>query len=195
VRPTTRRAARPLPLPCDGHLGDRHVLATNRGQADERGLGAGHDPGADPRVADPAHTGAAPVRAPGDLWRDRSASRGRPRAVPARGGIPQLAPIHSQGVYATLAAAERRIAHAITKLAVDTLQHLTTRPGWENRLRLVLAAVRGLALTEQVEPRTSPPVAAWRRDASTLRVRHWAFFPPYFQTCAMQPLPVNRRVL
>lgn len=56
-------------------------------------------------------------------------------------------------LYARLVPLERRIARAISELARDFGSELITVPGWEGQMQLSLAAVRGLALTEQFEPR------------------------------------------
>jgi AcrR family transcriptional regulator len=56
-------------------------------------------------------------------------------------------------LYARLVPLERRIAHAIGDMAREFGDELITVPGWEGQMQLALAAVRGLALTEQFEPR------------------------------------------
>jgi AcrR family transcriptional regulator len=56
-------------------------------------------------------------------------------------------------LYARLVPLERRIARAIGELAREFGGELIEFPGWERQMQLALAAVRGLALTEQFEPR------------------------------------------
>ena len=69
-------------------------------------------------------------------------------------------------LYMRLAEAERRMAREITKLAVEAVGELTTRADWEGRLRIMLAAVRGLALTEHFEPRCNDSPTPGLRHAS-----------------------------
>lgn len=64
-------------------------------------------------------------------------------------------------LYERLAESERRIARAVTELAVETLGDLAEDPGWQRRLLLALTAVRGLALTERFEPRAAPQSDLW----------------------------------
>ena len=64
-------------------------------------------------------------------------------------------------LYERLAATERRIAREIGRLAAQSIGELQGRAGWEGRLLVVLAAVRGLALTERFEPRTEPQGDPW----------------------------------
>jgi AcrR family transcriptional regulator len=64
-------------------------------------------------------------------------------------------------LYERLAVAERRIARAIGRLAAESMGDIRARAGWEGRLLLALAAVRGLALTERFEPRTEPQGDPW----------------------------------
>jgi len=64
-------------------------------------------------------------------------------------------------LYEPMAVAERRIARAITELAIEALGDLTTTPGWENAVLLALAAARGMALTERFEPRAEPRPESW----------------------------------
>ncbi len=56
-------------------------------------------------------------------------------------------------LYPPLAAVEHRVARAIGQLTRELSGELAERPDWERRVQLALAAVRGLALTEQFEPR------------------------------------------
>jgi AcrR family transcriptional regulator len=56
-------------------------------------------------------------------------------------------------LYARLVPFERRIARAMAQLAGKFGAELTSVAGWEARTQLALAAVRGLALTQQFEPR------------------------------------------
>jgi AcrR family transcriptional regulator len=72
------------------------------------------------------------------------------------------------GLYMRLAEAERRMAHEITKLAVEAVGELTTRADWEGRLRIMLAAVRGLALTEHFEPRMQRQPDPWPETRNAL---------------------------
>jgi AcrR family transcriptional regulator len=64
-------------------------------------------------------------------------------------------------LYARLATVEREIARAISRLAIETIGDLTDKEGWESRLRVALAAVRGLALNEHFEPRTESLPDPW----------------------------------
>jgi AcrR family transcriptional regulator len=64
-------------------------------------------------------------------------------------------------LYGRLAVAERHIARAIGRLAAESIGEIRTRDGWEGRLLVALAAVRGLALTERFEPRTGPQADPW----------------------------------
>jgi AcrR family transcriptional regulator len=57
-------------------------------------------------------------------------------------------------LHVRLAVSERGIARAIGSLATESLDEIQRQPGWEGRLLVALAAVRGLALTERFEPRT-----------------------------------------
>ena len=60
-----------------------------------------------------------------------------------------------------LAASEERIARSITELVVDAYRGVDAPAGWEGRLLIALAAVRGLALTENFEPRAKPRADPW----------------------------------
>jgi AcrR family transcriptional regulator len=64
-------------------------------------------------------------------------------------------------LYERLAVAERRIARAIGRLAAQSIGEMQDQPGWEGRLLVALAAVRGLALTEHFEPRTELQADPW----------------------------------
>jgi AcrR family transcriptional regulator len=64
-------------------------------------------------------------------------------------------------LYERLAVAERRIARAIGRLAAESVGDIRGQAGWEGRLLLALAAMRGLALMEQFEPRTEPQPDPW----------------------------------
>jgi AcrR family transcriptional regulator len=64
-------------------------------------------------------------------------------------------------LYERLAVAERGIARAISKLAAEALGDLRGQAGWEGRLLVALAALRGLALMEQFEPRTETQGDPW----------------------------------
>jgi AcrR family transcriptional regulator len=56
-------------------------------------------------------------------------------------------------LYARLVAVEHQLVGAISQLTRELSGELAQRPHWERRVQLALAAVRGLALTEQFEPR------------------------------------------
>jgi AcrR family transcriptional regulator len=64
-------------------------------------------------------------------------------------------------LYERLAVTERGIARTIGKLAADSIGEMQGQSGWEGRLLLALAAVRGLALTEHFEPRTETQGDPW----------------------------------
>jgi AcrR family transcriptional regulator len=64
-----------------------------------------------------------------------------------------IAAADDRELYARLVPLERRIARAIGELAREFGGELTSVAGWENRMLLALSAVRGLALTDQFEPR------------------------------------------
>ena len=55
-------------------------------------------------------------------------------------------------LYARLVAVEHHVAHAIGQLTHELSGKLAERPHWKRRVQLALAALRGLALTEQFEP-------------------------------------------
>jgi AcrR family transcriptional regulator len=57
-------------------------------------------------------------------------------------------------LYQRLVAGERRIARAITDLASEALGEVATGKDAERKLLLLFSACRGLALTEQFEPRS-----------------------------------------
>lgn len=71
-------------------------------------------------------------------------------------------------LYERLAVTERRIARAISKLAVESIGDLRGQVGWEGRLLVGLAALRGLALMERFEPRTEPRADLWPIARSAL---------------------------
>jgi AcrR family transcriptional regulator len=71
-------------------------------------------------------------------------------------------------LYERLAIAERRIARAIGQLAAETIGEVSAQAGWQARLLVALAAVRGLALTEHFEPRTEPQGDPWPRVRAAL---------------------------
>lgn len=56
-------------------------------------------------------------------------------------------------LYARLVPVERRIARATAELAQELGGELIAAPGWERGLLLALTTVRGLALSQQFEPR------------------------------------------
>ena len=64
-------------------------------------------------------------------------------------------------LYRRLAESERKIARAISELAVEALGDVTATRGWQDRVLLALTAVRGLALTERFEPRATPQSDHW----------------------------------
>jgi AcrR family transcriptional regulator len=64
-------------------------------------------------------------------------------------------------LYERLASAERRIARAVGRLAADSVGELRGQEGWEGRLIVALAAIRGLALMEHFEPRSEPQGDPW----------------------------------
>ncbi|MCW2992494.1 MAG: putative transcriptional regulator of the TetR family [Solirubrobacterales bacterium] len=64
-------------------------------------------------------------------------------------------------LYERLAESEERIARSITELAVGTFRELSGSGGWEGRLLVTLAAIRGLALTEHFEPRARSRPDPW----------------------------------
>ncbi|MDX6640958.1 MAG: hypothetical protein QOF12_1969 [Solirubrobacteraceae bacterium] len=64
-------------------------------------------------------------------------------------------------LYERLAESEERIARSITELAVGAFRELDAPAGWEGRLLVTLAAMRGLALTEHFEPRTRRRPDPW----------------------------------
>jgi AcrR family transcriptional regulator len=71
-------------------------------------------------------------------------------------------------LYERLAVTERGIARAIGRLAAESIGEMQDQAGWEGRLLLALAAVRGLALTERFEPRTEPRPNPWPIARSAL---------------------------
>ncbi|MHB8689658.1 MAG: TetR/AcrR family transcriptional regulator [Solirubrobacteraceae bacterium] len=56
-------------------------------------------------------------------------------------------------LYERMVPIERRIARATVELALSLAGDLTDLDGWERHMQLALTVVRGLALTEQFEPR------------------------------------------
>jgi AcrR family transcriptional regulator len=64
-------------------------------------------------------------------------------------------------LYVRLAITESRIARVISKLAAESVGDLQPQAGWEGRLLVALAAMRGLALMEQFQPRTEPQADPW----------------------------------
>ena len=71
-------------------------------------------------------------------------------------------------LYARLAVTERRLARAIATLAAESIGDMRARSGWEGRLLVALAAMRGLALMEQFEPRTEAQPDPWPIARTTL---------------------------
>jgi AcrR family transcriptional regulator len=72
-----------------------------------------------------------------------------------------IAAADDRELYEQLAVAERRIARAIGRLAAESLGDIRGQAGWEGRLLIALAVVRGLALMEHFEPRTEPQADPW----------------------------------
>jgi AcrR family transcriptional regulator len=64
-------------------------------------------------------------------------------------------------LYRRLAESEGEIARAIATLVVDVLGEVTDTAGWQERVLVALAAVRGLALTEGFEPRATAQSDLW----------------------------------
>jgi AcrR family transcriptional regulator len=64
-------------------------------------------------------------------------------------------------LYERLAVAERRMARVISKLAAASVGDMRPAAGWEGRLLVALAAMRGLALMEHFEPRTEAHANPW----------------------------------
>jgi hypothetical protein len=66
-------------------------------------------------------------------------------------------------LYDRLVAGERRIARAITAVAIESLGELAAGEDAERKLLLIFSACRGLALTEQLEPRKHRRREQWPR--------------------------------
>jgi AcrR family transcriptional regulator len=64
-------------------------------------------------------------------------------------------------LYERLAVSESRVARVISKLAAESVGDLRPQVGWEGRVLVALAAMRGLALMERFEPRTEPQADPW----------------------------------
>lgn len=71
-------------------------------------------------------------------------------------------------LYEQLVVAERRIARAITALALELVGQLASQACTEDLLILTLSACRGLALTEHFEPRSSRRRGQWTTLRSAL---------------------------
>ncbi len=71
-------------------------------------------------------------------------------------------------LYERLVSVERQIARAIARLTRELGGTLTDQPGFERLMTLALAAVRGLALTEQFEPRDRDRRQLWPQLRKTL---------------------------
>ncbi len=71
-------------------------------------------------------------------------------------------------LYERMIPIERRLARATVELALALAGDLTDRPGWERRMQLALTVVRGLALTEQFEPRGPRRRDPWPEMRATL---------------------------
>ena len=72
-----------------------------------------------------------------------------------------VAAADDEELYARLVPVERQIARAIAELAAEFGAGLTNVEGWEARLQMILATVRGLALTEMFEPRDGRRRSPW----------------------------------
>lgn len=64
-------------------------------------------------------------------------------------------------LYQRLAVAERRIARGIASVAAGSIGDLREQAGWEGRVLVAFAALRGLALMEHFEPRLEAPGDPW----------------------------------
>lgn len=64
-------------------------------------------------------------------------------------------------LYERLAMAERRMAREIATVAAESIGALDAPAGWEGRLFVALAALRGLALMERFEPRLERRPDPW----------------------------------
>jgi AcrR family transcriptional regulator len=71
-------------------------------------------------------------------------------------------------LYTRLVPLERRIARAVGELTEELGGELVRRERWESHLQLALAAVRGLALTQQLEPRGRARRNLWPELRGTL---------------------------
>jgi AcrR family transcriptional regulator len=71
-------------------------------------------------------------------------------------------------LYDRLVTVERQIGRAIGELVREFAGELAQRPNWENRVQLALAAVRGVALTQQFEPRGRAPRELWPQVRAAL---------------------------
>jgi AcrR family transcriptional regulator len=74
-----------------------------------------------------------------------------------------VAAAHEAELYERLVAGERRLARAITDLAIESLGELAAGEDAEGKLLLIFSACRGLALTEQLEPREHRRRDQWPR--------------------------------
>jgi AcrR family transcriptional regulator len=74
-----------------------------------------------------------------------------------------VAAVDEPELHRRLVAGERRIARAITDLASDNLGELVASRDLEGKLLLLFSACRGLALTEQFEPRAHRRRDQWPR--------------------------------
>ncbi len=71
-------------------------------------------------------------------------------------------------LYERLAEGEERIARSVTAAGVAMLRGIEMPEGWEGRLLIAFAAVRGLALTEHFEPRGRAQPDPWPTARATL---------------------------
>jgi AcrR family transcriptional regulator len=71
-------------------------------------------------------------------------------------------------LYERLAVTESHLARGIAALAADALGDLRGHAGWEGRVLVALAAMRGLALMERFEPRVESRPDAWPIARATL---------------------------
>jgi AcrR family transcriptional regulator len=71
-------------------------------------------------------------------------------------------------LYVRMVPIERRIARATVELALSLAGDLTDLEGWERHMQLALTVVRGLALSEQFEPRGRRRRDPWPETRDTL---------------------------
>jgi AcrR family transcriptional regulator len=81
-------------------------------------------------------------------------------------------------LYERMVPIERRIARATVELALSLAGDLTDLENWERHMQLALTVVRGLALTEQFEPRGRRRRDPWPDTRDTLLEAFSALRPP-----------------